>query len=1368
MNTYIDKLTFLLKKNENFYKLRYNDVKHIKKFEELLLISIKHSSIEKRIICNKVEENNLFYKYSVIVDNFKLFNSFDWSKYNLKKFKKEDIFLKFINYNNNNKVKNIKYNLNKVLKDNNITQLYVSESLKQFKDRFKKKYNLNDYQFRIKNTLFFGLYNQNDFEILKKHDGKKILILGGSDLENIKKIKNSYNVILLSISKNIYERLSKLKIKSILVDFNLVNKNIFKPITNYGESIYLYDGFTKKNDNVIIYNTNLLNEVKKRLPQFKYIHSSDLNIKHELMNEVYKKCFIGLRLTKNDGNANTVQEFEAMNIPIIHNLSDYGIKWDNIDTIVNIILSKYKELKIDNKLQFQIEEELQLQKEKELQLQTEKELQLQKDSIDFFKTNKLDNNILKLVNNNINNFLNLIHNFKNILLICGDFPGYGGSSTNCSNLSYFLNKNNHNTFSIYFNYPDSNFKKYETNNNYLIDDQNNIDKRIKELKFKPDLIILKSPFHLNLKKYFNCDIYYLVGGIYKNSLNKNYKELKKEENNKFINQSVITQIKLSDKTFVNSSHTCDILLKNYNLKTYIFYSSFVPFIDKKIIIDEYFENRKYEYGLIVSDFSRNIKNIQKSIEFLKNKTKVVLIGKNSNIYKNYGFDCIDLIDKDKMDNYYKQIKYIIQDSFYESCSNVKIESLFNGCQIYNNNIVVCATQYPGYGGASSISYEYHKKLLDEGYNSKLYFFLNEKEIKKVLLKSILYNPSSYNNVYYLLSTNFDNIKEEYYSNFNNASSIIAFNYGIIPKIKKKFTAKLIYYVTGSPELTLGENSPVNNNISYEKFMNEDNYKYLLNNKQAKLNLINLELADKVVVSCEMVKNLYLKFYPQFSNKYTIEPFEKNIYEYKHKLLTNNNSISIDDRKYFIICVSSSWNRPVKNIKLVYNIFKNFPNENKIIIGTQNNKYNFNKIPNTKVLDIISNKDLHIFLANSKNFILPSFFESASITLLEALYNGCNVITSKNVGLSYMIPENNIVNDFENLKSWINIIDYKKCNLFISLDYPGFGGAATNMFEIYNYYKSKYNLLSLLLFITDKEDGLKYNDPDNNIFVTSNQNLNITMELINTKINKNMGIKYFKLNIIYKIYSTIKKVRPYINNYNINKVIYFCSGLKSLQNKKKNHDENDIEPFKTSDICVVNSNVTYNYIKKFYNKEINIINTSIIFKEFYLKKKINNNKFDFIFTTSSYKRIAKNSNLLLQIFSHSRMKNFKKIIIGDDFPISKINNIDNLTYIKLISHNEFISILQQTKMIIIPSINDSMPNVLYEAILNGVTPYISKSIECDIVSEKYFFDIELDIEIIVNNLLNIYNNDNINIDKDFIKKKKDLELNKLNQIFNYIN
>ena len=47
--------------------------------------------------------------------------------------------------------------------------------------------------------------------------------------------------------------------------------------------------------------------------------------------------FIGLRLTDMDGNANTVQEFECQNIPIIHNLSDYGIKWNNKDDIIDTI-----------------------------------------------------------------------------------------------------------------------------------------------------------------------------------------------------------------------------------------------------------------------------------------------------------------------------------------------------------------------------------------------------------------------------------------------------------------------------------------------------------------------------------------------------------------------------------------------------------------------------------------------------------------------------------------------------------------------------------------------------------------------------------------------------------------------------------------------------------------------------------------------------------------------------------------------------------------------------------------------------------------------------------------------------------------------
>ena len=45
------------------------------------------------------------------------------------------------------------------------------------------------------------------------------------------------------------------------------------------------------------------------------------------MPNVYSKCFIGLRLTDEDGNANTVQEFNSMEIPIIFNGDDRIVRF---------------------------------------------------------------------------------------------------------------------------------------------------------------------------------------------------------------------------------------------------------------------------------------------------------------------------------------------------------------------------------------------------------------------------------------------------------------------------------------------------------------------------------------------------------------------------------------------------------------------------------------------------------------------------------------------------------------------------------------------------------------------------------------------------------------------------------------------------------------------------------------------------------------------------------------------------------------------------------------------------------------------------------------------------------------------------------
>jgi hypothetical protein len=77
----------------------------------------------------------------------------------------------------------------------------------------------------------------------------------------------------------------------------------------------------------------------KELPQFNYILSHKLNVPYNKMPDIYAKCFIVLRLTHLDGNANTAQECEVMNIPIVHNQSDYGLKWKSKQDVIAHILN---------------------------------------------------------------------------------------------------------------------------------------------------------------------------------------------------------------------------------------------------------------------------------------------------------------------------------------------------------------------------------------------------------------------------------------------------------------------------------------------------------------------------------------------------------------------------------------------------------------------------------------------------------------------------------------------------------------------------------------------------------------------------------------------------------------------------------------------------------------------------------------------------------------------------------------------------------------------------------------------------------------------------------------------------------------------
>ena len=233
-------------------------------------------------------------------------------------------------------------------------QCYFSKGVSVFKKRIKKKYNLKDYYDINKPCFFFGMYSNEDLNTIKNHKSLRIIIWCGEDtnkvsqisIQTINEVKLLKNIIHLTKSKSTYKNLRFHNIDNILTDYNVVDTSIFKhiPINKLGNNVLIFNGQSEGREH--IYNEKIYTDVVKNLPQFNYIYSNKLNLEWEKMPDIYKQCFIMLRLTSNDGNANSVQECKAMGIPSVHNQSNYGLKWSNSKDVIEHILNEYKRKKI--------------------------------------------------------------------------------------------------------------------------------------------------------------------------------------------------------------------------------------------------------------------------------------------------------------------------------------------------------------------------------------------------------------------------------------------------------------------------------------------------------------------------------------------------------------------------------------------------------------------------------------------------------------------------------------------------------------------------------------------------------------------------------------------------------------------------------------------------------------------------------------------------------------------------------------------------------------------------------------------------------------------------------------------------------------
>jgi hypothetical protein len=225
-------------------------------------------------------------------------------------------------------------------------QIYISKSLEGLD--YKSKYNLKDYTDSLQPLYIFGMYRDEDFEVLKNHQGECTIIWQGMDAKEINEnwIERIKEVNNISISHWISESLNNYEIEHTVKYLSATKPNI-KNHPN-GDCIYFYSS-DLSDESADYHGEYLLKRIKKRtgLKVIRAVYNS--YTKRQLMN-IYKKCFINLRLTKYDGCPNTNLEMGLMGRKSIFNGDlPHSIKWNDLDDICESIMTEYKKRNNDNK-----------------------------------------------------------------------------------------------------------------------------------------------------------------------------------------------------------------------------------------------------------------------------------------------------------------------------------------------------------------------------------------------------------------------------------------------------------------------------------------------------------------------------------------------------------------------------------------------------------------------------------------------------------------------------------------------------------------------------------------------------------------------------------------------------------------------------------------------------------------------------------------------------------------------------------------------------------------------------------------------------------------------------------------------------------
>ena len=779
--------------------------------------------------------------------------------------------------------------------------------------------------------------------------------------------------------------------------------------------------------------------------------------------------------------------------------------------------------------------------------------------------------------------------------------------------------------------------------------------------------------------------------------------------------------------------------------------------------------------------------------------KKILVNRNISIeFVNKDLDRLDeLIKKSFETNYEEKEENIVveieTDSESENESEMEVEDEPN-IETENKEdeirILICSSQYPGYGGAATNAYEFIKCVRELGYKI-VGVYIDNTMIRKGIDPDIdniggVFRTKVYKYEYYLRNKHIlKDIREHVEEYLGGEPTIcIGFNYIAPLALKSMYPDVLnVYAVTGSTYLTL------NPQITSEFMKYEIKNHKIYQNEAERHCIYN---TDIVLFNTNITKNILTKIYPTFKNKFYRQPVDLT------KFLSRRVDTT-DEREYDLLVVASRFDREIKNSGLIKEIFKSNPSFKKLAIGNNSIEI-FGEIEQTECLELVSNEEVLEYMQKSKILLMPSFFESASLTVREANDHGCNVITSYNIGLSDRLSDLNIVEtmDVEDWNIKINdllkgthkdifsydfskrelmniIINLKKKNknniriLVSSVDTPYIGGSATNAYNIIKLLRKKGYIVKGLMMDNTENDP----DPDKigDIYHMYLNKDDLQDDKLNDIYNRLGDIdvvfaKNYKAVVVCrrlypkaKIISSPSGLRVYaqychkqgnmtyeefyhrLDEIEINTELEIPPDLYSVLRSDK-----IIEPMaaRCADLIVPNSRITSILYKNLYPEFIEKLYDHISLSNIcYASNTKQERIYDIVFACYDWKRPIKNGVLVNKILD--KINDLNILVIGNNYKKHFTVNKQNITYKDGCDHDILMEYLNQSKMYIIPSYYDSNPNTFVEAARCG----------CKIISTPNIGQTDyIPDEFIVNDFYNV----NKWIEKIYEVKDKEFKYN----------